>query len=490
MKKVLAIILVLMLCATAVVALVACDYEEQIVVEFYSTMGQKLQAVIETYIKEFNKIYPDIKIKHTVQTSKYPQLMSNINTELGSGKGPSVAYCYPDHVATYLKKNAVVSLDSYINSTDMVEAGKFGNAEAQPIGLGSIKNDFVTTFYNENYQAFGNDSPMYTLPFAKSSEVIYYDQDFFAKNSLSLPTHWWCDETCDADCNTSMEKLCARIREIDSNSIPLGYDSEANLFITMCEQYQTLPGNEGKQLYTSINGSHYTFDNDITKSFMKKLNDWYSKKYFTTSTLYGNFTSGLFTSTEETRCYMCIGSTGGASYQSPKSDRFTVGIAQIPSLKGGELRVISQGPSIVMLKNKNNSTPDHQLATWLWIKFLTTNIQLQSQFSMVSGYTPVLKTVENDPVYSEYLNSTETGTNNEERILALATKTCLGQQNAYYTSPAFNGSSTAREQVEALVAACVVLKDGENAKTLAQQMNEKFAQAVNICETYAPSIVK
>lgn len=489
MKKVLAMVLLVALVATAAVAIVACDYEENIVIEFYSTMGQKLQAVIETYIKEFNKIYPDITIKHVVQTSKYPQLYTNINTELTSGKGPSVAYCYPDHVAAYLKKNAVVSLDSYINSTEMVEEGRFGNTSAQPIGLGDVKNDFVETFYNENYQAFGEDSPMYTLPFAKSSEVIYYDKDFFTANNIPLPTHWWCDETCDADCNTSMEKVCQRIRELDSNSIPLGYDSEANLFITLCEQFQTLPENAGKTLYTSVDGQHYRFDNDVTKGFVTKLNDWYAKKYFTTSTLYGNFTSGLFTSTEATRCYMCIGSTGGASYQSPKSDRFTVGIAKIPYIKGGEMRVISQGPSVVMLKNKNNATEEHQLASWLWIKFLTTNLQLQAQFSMVSGYTPVLKTVEDDPVYSEYLNSTETGTNNEERILALATKTCLSQQDAYYTSPAFNGSSEARVQIETLVAACLAVKE-ENGKTIAQQLNEKFAQAVNICETYAPSINK
>ena len=63
---------------------------------------------------------------------------------------------------------------------------------------------------------------MYTLPMSKSTEALYYNKTFFEKNGLSVPTTW--DE---------MEAVCARIKEIDPACVPLGYDSEANWFITM-----------------------------------------------------------------------------------------------------------------------------------------------------------------------------------------------------------------------------------------------------------------
>ena len=69
---------------------------------------------------------------------------------------------------------------------------------------------------------------MYTLPMSKSTEVLYYNKTFFDANGLTPPTTW--DE---------MEALCNKIVEIDPYSIPLGYDSENNWFITMTEQLKT-----------------------------------------------------------------------------------------------------------------------------------------------------------------------------------------------------------------------------------------------------------
>ena len=59
-----------------------------------------------------------------------------------------------------------------------------------------------------------------------------------------------------------MEATCAKIKEIDPNSIPLGYDSESNWFITMCEQY-------GSPYTTAESEDHYLFDNDKNHEFVK-----------------------------------------------------------------------------------------------------------------------------------------------------------------------------------------------------------------------------
>ena len=63
---------------------------------------------------------------------------------------------------------------------------------------------------------------------------------------------------------------------------------------------------------------------------------------------------------------------------------------------------------------------------------------------MASGYVPVIKSVKDNEVYKEeYLDLADGG----DYITALSVKVGLAQEKAYYTSPAFVGSSTARDQV-------------------------------------------
>jgi len=52
--------------------------KDGIEVTFYSTMGKNLEEVTNRYTKEFNKIYPDIKIKHVVISGDYNVLYDRI----------------------------------------------------------------------------------------------------------------------------------------------------------------------------------------------------------------------------------------------------------------------------------------------------------------------------------------------------------------------------------------------------------------------------
>ena len=94
---------------------------------------------------------------------------------------------------------------------------------------------------------------MYSMPFSKSTEVLYYNKTFFTEHNIPVPTHWFNES---ADDSTSLEAVCQQILAIDPLSIPLGYDSEANLFITMCEQI-------GSPYTTAVGSEHFLFDNDI-----------------------------------------------------------------------------------------------------------------------------------------------------------------------------------------------------------------------------------
>ncbi len=469
MKKVLVSLLVLVALLLGVVGLVACDtsnnkeadvvaYDGSAVeITFYHTMGTNLTAVLEKYIVEFNKMYPNITIKHS-QEGGYDDVRDKVSTEITVGNQPNIAYCYPDHVALYNLAGAVATLDKFIDSdTEITDA--LGNTTT--IGFTDAqKADFIDAYYTEGAQ-FG-DGKMYTLPLSKSTEVLYYNKTFFEANGLSVPTTW--DE---------MEVLCEQIKTIDPECIPLGYDSEANWFITMCEQ--------SKSPYTSAEeGNHFLFDNDTNRAFVKRFSEWHAKGYVTTQEILGSYTSGLFVQQKagETRSYMSIGSSAGATHQRPTANAegeypFDVGITTIPQLDASNKKVISQGPSVCIF---NGHSEQETIASWLFVKYLTSCVEFQAEFGMASGYVPVLESVSDNEAYAAFIANADGGDN----IAALSAKVCLEQKDAYYVSPAFNGSSEARDQVGALLQKCMT--EYKNAADKDKMIADAFEAAVEECE--------
>ncbi len=416
-------------------------------ITFYHTMGEALRTVLDKYIAEFNKLYPDIVIDHK-QVGGYDDVRDQIRTEITVGDQPHIAYCYPDHVALYNIAQAVQTLDEYINSTEVITRAD-GSTEVLGLTKEQIDN-FIDGYYNEG-MAYG-DGKMYTMPMSKSTVVLYYNKTFFEKNNLTVPTTW--DE---------LETVCAQLKALDANCIPLGYDSEANWFITMCEQLNSP--------YTSATGEHFLFDNETNRSFVERFRGWYKAGYVTTQEIYGAYTSELFKGKDGTQSYMCIGSSAGANHQIPEDGnggyKFEVGIAPIPQVDPENPKAISQGPSLCIFKKSN---PEEVKASWLFVKFLTTNLNFQAEFGLASGYIPVLENITDNAVYADELASA----NGYESLPALATKVALEQADAYYTSPAFNGSSAARDQVGALLQKCIS-DDTANIKA-------EFEKAIEKCK--------
>ena len=439
---------------------VVCYDGSRVTITFSHTMGEALRNVLDKYIVEFNKIYPNITVEHT-QVGGYDDVRDQIKQELTAGNQPNIAYCYPDHVALYNLTKKVVPLDNFIESKIVVDA-----ETGEILGLTDEQiANFIDGYYAEG-TVYDEAGTMYTLPMVKSTEVLYYNKTFFEEHNLTVPTTW--DE---------LEEVSAQIKAIlvanpdkyNANSYPFGYDSESNWFITMCEQY----GSD----YTSHNGDKFLFDNQTNRDFVKKLRTWYDHGYFTTQELYGAYTSGLFTNVDPTQpsCYMCIGSSAGANHQVPYQKTFEVGIAPIPQISKENPAVISQGPSLCIFDQENKQ---EVAASWLFVKFLTTNLEFQAAFSKTSGYIPAIersvfeaaaadsKTIKN---YTDWLAGTDP--------IARAISTALEQANAYFVPPAFNGSSKARDLVGELMKTCFTTQ----ATDIDSMIKRKFEEAIAEC---------
>ncbi len=467
MKKILVAILLVVSLLTGILAMSSCGNKgaqpqfvmpengydgSAVTINFYHTMGENLSTVLDAYIVEFNKLFPNITIEHE-QVGGYDDVRDQINTEINVGGQPNIAYCYPDHVAVYNIAGAVVTLDQFIESTIEVT-----DADGNKTVLGLTQeqiDDFIDGYYEEGRQ-FGDDK-MYTLPLSKSTEVLYYNKTFFEKNNISVPTTW-----------AELEDVCKKIKELEPTSTPLGYDSEANWFITMTEQY----GSD----YTSSTGEHFLFDNETNRNFVEMFREWYQLGYVTTQEILEAYTSTIFV---EQKSFMSIGSSAGATHQRPKKGDdgkypFEVGVAPIPQVDASKPKAISQGPSLCIFNNEN---PQEVLASWLFVKYLTTTVEFQAEFSIASGYIPVIESVKDNPVYSAFLNKADGG----DYIAASTCKLGIEQADAYYTSPAFNGSSVARDQVGALMQKCFVTSTTD----VKGMIKKAFEEAIEECRYMA-----
>ncbi|MCH5156561.1 MAG: extracellular solute-binding protein [Clostridiales bacterium] len=390
---------------------------------FYSTMGTNLSELADLVIAGFQAKYPDWTVIH--ETFSYDELYSKVKSDLQSNKQPDVAYCYADHVATYLTTGKVVDLANLIHSTATVDGELVGYTMAE-------LDDFIPALLSEgiasntygNYWQYGySDSSLLTLPMARSTEVMYYNKKALNDMGLQPATTW--DE---------LWAQCESIKQLYPDSTPFGYDSESNWFITMCKQ--------NGWAYTSATDNHYLFNNANTTKWLAELKTLRDNGYATTMQLEGSYMSGLLNLGVENGGLMyAIGSTGGANNYIYSN--YEIGVAPIPGSRHDDgsydFSCISQGPSLVMFDNDSyDNASERELMTFLFVKELLDPVT-QAIYTMASGYSPVRSSVYELPAFQEYLL--------EPTVVSQTLQVVTQLSDRLFTSPAFDGSATARQQV-------------------------------------------
>lgn len=478
MKKIISIIIVLAIVLTCCVAIfTGCkgntDYSHTII--FYSSQGDKLENITASAIAKFEAKYPGWKVDHRT-LGGYDDVLKKIKLDLNVNDQPDIAYCYGDHVALYLESKKVLNLYDYINSTETVE-----DADGNAVRVGYTQeeiDDFLPIYFEDGkatnfggYEQYGYKSTdLFTLPFVKSTDLMFYNADALIDlgyyevidgEKVATPAKTW-DE---------LWAHCARIKEESktnekyANITPLGYDSEANWFITMCEQ--------NGWGYTSVDAPNMLFNNENTRNWLGELKGYYDKGYIVTKKLFNNgYTSELFKTGTKGGLVYCIGSSGGASNQNP-AGKFNYGVAPIPGsvLADGTVNSasISQGPSFVMFQsgNKVNNADEKQKMTFLFMKEML-DVEFQIRFSAQSGYIPSRASCYEQQTYIDYINE-------EDNIIAYAARIATSMLDDLYVSPAFKGSAQARIEIgDALYASIKGIKTPAKALSDAVKFSESI----------------
>ena len=437
-------------CDVTVVGSYFIEEDTEILVQttFNDTFGQIFKDAVEAVQKK----EPHLTVKYDKYSGSYSDLKDEVIKGVPAGNYADVVAAYPDSVADFITSNVQLKMDRFMNNAD------YGWTEEE-------KADFYEAYLAEgsNYSIPGT----YSLPIAKSTEAMYYDSDkIIGLNLASIdPTinggnaiteeyinnlTW--DELFDKfapallayreTLPTDAAKKAFLDQDTYSDWAVVGYDSDDNLFITLAEQY-----GYGYTSMDPVTGNgKIEFVNDGMKNLMKKFNDAYKNKYFTTKGIIG--TNVNYRSNADAMLFS-IGSTGGVNYQFSKDNPKNVGVARVPQAPGKATKLIQQGPSLAFLKHTGDDSNNRALGAWLFYKELT-SVRSSIAWATTTGYSPIRKSVAESDDFLDFSNPDNFYAKTSDRLKAINAAYQESTMEYLFTSPVFKGSSEARTQVGGL----------------------------------------
>lgn len=393
------------------------------------------QDIYKKAISDFEKIYPNIKVNMRLY-SDYGRIYNDVITNISTSTTPNVCITYPDHIATYMSGiNIVVPLDALIDDPSYGLGGS-------KVGFDSpSRSEVVPEFLNECYL----NGACYALPFMRSTEALYINEDLVKALGYEVPDVLTWDYIWEVS-EKAVEKDTSGTYKVNGQKvlIPFIYKSTDNMMISMLKQK-----NAG---YSTDEGNIEIF-NDTTRDIMLEVSKHARTGAFSTfkiSSYPGNFLNAG-------QCLFALDSTAGATWMgsdAPLSDiaeenkrQFNTVVRPIPQFDVDDPKMMSQGPSVCIF---NKEDPQEVLASWLFTQFLLTN-DVQIAYSETEGYVPVTKKAQDSEEYQEYLSLSGSDNNEHYRIKIEAAELLLNNTSNTFVTPVFNGSASLRDAAGALI---------------------------------------
>lgn len=398
---------------------------EEITITFWHVYGEGKSALLDELIAEFEELHPNVTIDSLSQGS-YVDIRDFTNNAIASGgELPTIVIGYPDHVAEYLKGDAVIPLDDFIKSTEW----------------GVDLDDFIDSYLEENTQY--KNGLMYSFPYSKSTEMMVYNQDIIEHHATAIEAALGEPFPTDRPLTWAELDLLTDIlvdpNWDDNDPTPymceflINYDSAANFFINNVRMWDGgYTNSEGQILVQNANTNAMLqyVANRFREHTMVIPVEW--------SADYG---SEFFINGE---ICMSVGSTAGINYNIPSDGSFVVGVAPVPQYDADHLSAVQQGPNISIMKR---GTSDAQrLVAWEFIKYLISS-ENTAKWAMDTGYLPVRYSGYDSDVYQDFLLIDNM--NNSQYYYSKAAQAAALQRDYFEYDPAFAGAYTSSDARDA-----------------------------------------
>ena len=430
--------------------------KEDVEISFLSMVDNSYYPFLQAMINDFQLQEPHVHVNlsNPLGSGNYNTLERLVVAGFYKEDYPDIVQCYPDSVVNYLTRGYAVNLNPYI--------------ENQKYGLGASRVDYISSFMEEGqHYAKGGT---YSLPFCKSTELMYYNADVLVGLDLSsidatinngqpLDTTYLDNLTWEELFNKLSPALYAYDENkseadrliktpLDKNNNPtngrsvISYDSSDNLFITLANQY-----GYGYTDVDSDGNGLVSFNNSNMKSLMNTFRTAYNNKYIQTRRTFGTYVSELF---QNQNCLFTVSSTAGISYNFNKKNPFKMGVAKLPHAEGKEYTSINQGPSICVLKHDDQN---RTLASFLLWKYIT-SVDNATTWSINTGYMPIRTSCFSTKAYIDITTITDKSTLYDIAV-SDNIKKIEQVRNSFFNTPVFYGSGNVRTNVTNLITNCM-----------------------------------
>ena len=410
---------------------------------------------VEVYrqaIEGFQKLYPNVTVNMRLYTD-YSRIYNDVITNISTDTTPNVCITYPDHIATYLTgADTVTPLD------DLMADPRFGLGGSEVRFDAPKQEEIVPEFLQEC--RIGDR--LYAMPYMRSTEALYVNEDYVKALGYELPDVMTWDFIWEVS-EKAMEQDENGVFRVNGQKvlIPFIYKSTDNMMISMLKQLNAP--------YSTDDGEILIF-NDTTRSLLEEIFTHGKSRAFSTfaiSSYPGNFLNAG-------QCIFAIDSTAGATWMgsdAPMLDihkeqvvQFHTKVMPIPQFNPEEPKMISQGPSVCVFSKKNSQ---EVLASWLFVQYLLTN-EIQMGYAETEGYLPVTLKAQNSAEYQDYLGRKGEDNKTHYSIKIEASELLMKHTADTFVTPVFNGSASLRSAAGQLIENTV---KGARRK---QEMNDAF----------------
>lgn len=306
--------------------------EGQTEVIFWHAMGGGQGEALEGLVADFEAENPDVKITLQHQGG-YGDLNQILVATMQSPKDlPTITQAYPDWMLQFSEAGMVADLTDRVNGED-------GITDYEDI-LEGVRDEIE------------QDDKIIGIPFNKSTEVLWYNQDLFDELGLENPTNF-----------EELKEVAKKIKE--EKGIPaFGWDSLSNFYVT----------------YLKNKGIEFGPDLDVTSPESIEAINYYldgiKEGYFRIAGT-DQYLSGPFAN-EQLAGY--VGSNAGEVYvKEGVEDKFKYAAQAYPAEKA-----VQQGTNVYMFEGASDEQKD---AAFRFLKFLASK-ESQIKFGLATGYMP------------------------------------------------------------------------------------------------------
>ena len=336
---------------------------EQVEISFWHAMSGVNEEAIQKITDDFMAQNPNVKVT-LMNQGGYRDLFDKLMASAKANQLPNLAQIYSNRLSWYVDKGLSLDLTPYMDAE----------------GTGLTEEDYAdipTMFMDDCIWGEGQ----YAMPFNKSMMVLYYNVGMFEEAGIEVPTTW-------EEWAAAAEKLT---KDTDGDGEPDVYgvvfanDLSTDIAPWLKQAGGATMNEETDELY---------FDTPETKEAVEFLNSMFQNK----TARFAGEDKNSNVPVQQGRAAMCVASTSALPYiESDTMEGITINAAALPSHKTDDQ--LYYGTNVTVFDTGSDA---QKQAAWDYLKFLTST-ENTAYFAAQTGYIPVRKSAQNDPVFAPIL---------------------------------------------------------------------------------------